>query len=110
MPSRVDWFQDAYMARADEIMEISIIAIGEEAAAEMKVNAHRLTGLMSRTIHVERQPRMGHRITIYVGAHTEYSIYEYNRGGSHDFVSPGVQRAQSVTPYKVAAAIRSIVI
>lgn len=127
------WFGDKIRRKAESAVGSAAIAWGETVVSEEKQRVHRLTGTLSRSLHVatdkyngtndERIARSGvvttqqlggiprwvagkSKAKVAAGSWISYAGDELKRGGTHDYQTAAVRIANNRFPRTMALAFR----
>lgn len=95
---KMDWRGAKVGDKAGRAAKRAGIWWGETVVSKAKQRVHRLTGTLSRSLHFRGPQEAGDKFTVEAGSvdwftRLPYGLYEYRRGGSHDFLTGPAREA-----------------
>lgn len=108
---KVDWDGPKILEKAKKAVTATCIWFGEDMVSGMKVDVHRLTGTLSRSLNFQGPNETGGRFETLIGdldwfTKLAYGRWEFLRGGSHDYMTRALNASIQQLLTKLAAAMK----
>ena len=124
------WAAGPVVNKVTRAKERALVAVGERIVSEAKQVVHRISGTLSRSIHLAQPGYTGpadqsrarsldlHRrgsivplktaggdLVLLAGSWIDYAEDELDRGGSHDYMTPAVEIAEGASKEALQRAL-----